>query len=272
MFPWTLAEEARIRTRLDKTVAWLRTADALLLPVKLAHKASKSGTGSGVCSTYRINVTAAEKLLANAREIGVCMCVQCVVFDQQQPARLPNSRVECFLCMVLPSISVVQLAASVPQVRPLNSAVDAASRWRHRVLEVCGPQQQPAPASRAASSGSSTIVVPGAVVRKVVTGGPGGAGSADHHATNGAFSTSVALLTAMKRGAAKLQAAAAKEQLCALTEARLYCVCHMPHVDGVFMVSCDACGEWCVSALFSACGPRRTLFSPSVFVTFFLSL
>ncbi len=71
MFPWTLPEEARIRRRLDSTVEWLRTADALLLPCKLAHQAAKAGGAAGACGSYRINVAAAEKLLSTAKDIGV---------------------------------------------------------------------------------------------------------------------------------------------------------------------------------------------------------
>ena len=28
------------------------------------------------------------------------------------------------------------------------------------------------------------------------------------------------------------------------SESKLYCVCRMPHADGVFMVACDGCDEW----------------------------
>ncbi len=88
------------------------------------------------------------------------------------------------------------------------------------------------------SPGASSTTVPGAAARKsggaVVTSGSQGAASI----------SAVALLANMKRAAQRTSAAAAKETGCALVEARLFCLCQMPHSDGVLMVSCDKCTGW----------------------------
>lgn len=89
-------------------------------------------------------------------------------------------------------------------------------------------------------SGGAGSGATGGAARKS-TGALGTAGGSGVGAT---ATNASAVLAAIKRGAQRTTATAAKETSCALVEARLFCLCHMPHSDGVLMVSCDTCAEW----------------------------
>jgi hypothetical protein len=58
-----------------------------------------------------------------------------------------------------------------------------------------------------------------------------------------------ALLGAIVKNMEAVEASALEDTQAAETEAKLYCVCRMPHVDGVLMVNCDMCSDWCVACL-----------------------
>ena len=152
----------------------------------------------------------------------------------------------------------LQVTSSVPQVRSLNVLLDAGTRWRSRLLECFGPlSDKRAPKVVAAAPPlpppvptPTTIRLPSAAARKSLSASSGAAAGPGVDAASAAG----AVLAQLYKSSDALRAAAESETAAALTEAKLFCVCRMPHVDGVLMICCDACSEWCVRRFVGVCG------------------